>query len=173
MRKGIRWFWVQDVARCHLKWREMKIAQLCLTLCNPMDYIVHGILQATILECIAGPFFRGSSQPRDWTQVSHILGGFFRSWATRETQTVAEAGVNEEANQSSCFQPREGTRVFERIGWSAARFAWRGLCDLGRPPGIMEVSLASNPASSKPLSMASSPPPCTSVCFKEENPIAF
>ena len=52
-------------------------AQLCLTLCNPMDCIVHGILQARILEWVAFPFSRGSSQPRDQTQVSHIAGGFF------------------------------------------------------------------------------------------------
>ena len=46
----------------------MKVAQLCLTLCNPMDYTVHGILQARILEWVAVPFSRGSSQPRDWPQ---------------------------------------------------------------------------------------------------------
>ena len=45
---------------------------------------VHGILQARILEWVAFPFCRGSSQPRDRTQVSHIAGGFFTSWATRE-----------------------------------------------------------------------------------------
>ena len=45
----------------------MKVGQLCLTLCNPMDYTVHGILQARILEWVAFPFFRGSSQPRDQT----------------------------------------------------------------------------------------------------------
>ena len=33
---------------------------------------------------VAFPFSRGFSQPRDWTQVSHIAGGFFTSWATRE-----------------------------------------------------------------------------------------
>ena len=49
-----------------------------------MDYTVHGILQARILEWVAVPFSRGSSQPRDWTQVSLIAGGFFTSWATRE-----------------------------------------------------------------------------------------
>ena len=54
--------------------------------CNPMDYTIHGILQAGILEWVAFPFSRGSSQPRDWTQVSHIAGGFFTSWATREAQ---------------------------------------------------------------------------------------
>ena len=58
---------------------EVKVAQSCLTLCKPMDCIVHGILQARILEWVAFPFFRGSSQPRDRTQVSRIAGGFFTS----------------------------------------------------------------------------------------------
>ena len=46
--------------------------------------IVHGILQGRILEWVAVPFSRGSSQPRHQTQVSHSAGGFFTSWATRE-----------------------------------------------------------------------------------------
>ena len=64
--------------------RKVKVAQLYLTLCDPMDYTVHAILQARILEWVAFPLFRGSSQPRDRTQVSCIAGGFFTSWATRE-----------------------------------------------------------------------------------------
>ena len=55
------------------------VAQLCLTLCDPMDYVVHGILQATILEWVAFPFFRESSQPKDQTQISCIAGRFFIS----------------------------------------------------------------------------------------------
>ena len=51
---------------------------------NSMDCIVRGILKARILEWVAFPFSRGSSQPRDWTQVSHIAGGFFTNWAIRE-----------------------------------------------------------------------------------------
>ena len=52
-----------------------------------MDCVVHGILQARILEWVAFPFSRGSSQPRDRTQgLSHIVGKFFTSWATREAQ---------------------------------------------------------------------------------------
>ena len=43
---------------------KVKVAQLCLTLCDPMDCI-HGILQARILEWVAFPFSRGSSQPRN------------------------------------------------------------------------------------------------------------
>ena len=59
--------------------KQMKVAQLCLTLCDPMDCIVHGILQARILEWIAFPFSRRSSQPRDQTQVSRIADRFFTS----------------------------------------------------------------------------------------------
>ena len=51
---------------------------------QPMDYTVPGILQARILEWVAFPFSRGSFQPRDRAQVSHIAGGFFTSRATRE-----------------------------------------------------------------------------------------
>ena len=47
-----------------------------------------GILQVRILEWVAMPSSRGPSQPRDWTQVSHIAGGFFTVWATRETPKV-------------------------------------------------------------------------------------
>ena len=56
-----------------------KVAQSCLTLCDPMDDTVHGILQARILEWVAFAFSRGSSQPRDQTQVSRIAGSFFTS----------------------------------------------------------------------------------------------
>ena len=44
---------------------KVKVAQLRLTLCDPKDYTVHGIPQARILEWVAFPFSRGSSQPRD------------------------------------------------------------------------------------------------------------
>ena len=53
-------------------------------LCNLTDYTVHGILQARTLEWAAFPFSRGSSQPRDGTQVSRIAGGLFTSWAMWE-----------------------------------------------------------------------------------------
>ena len=54
-----------------------KSLQLCLTLCNTMDYnlpdsSVHGILQARILDWVAMPSSRGSSWPRDWTRISYI-----------------------------------------------------------------------------------------------------
>ena len=63
------------------------VIQACLTLCDPMDPIrllCPWIVQARILEWVAMPSSRGSSQPRDWTQVSSIAGGFFPTWTTRE-----------------------------------------------------------------------------------------
>ena len=62
------------------------VTQSCLTLCDPMDcsppgFSVHGILQARMLEWVAMPSSRGSSQPRDRTQVSYISGRFFTIWA--------------------------------------------------------------------------------------------
>ena len=56
---------------------KVKVTQSCLTLCDPMDYTVHGILQARVLEWAAFPFSRGSPQPRGPTQVSCIAGRFF------------------------------------------------------------------------------------------------
>ena len=61
---------------------KVKVVQLSLTLCDPMDRSppgssVRGILQGRILTWVAIPFSTGSSQPRDQTQVSRIAGGFF------------------------------------------------------------------------------------------------
>ena len=60
---------------------KAKVAQLCLTLHDPMDYTVQRILQVRILEWVVVPVSRGFFQPRDC-----ITGGFFTSWATREAQ---------------------------------------------------------------------------------------
>ena len=65
-----------------VKWKSLSRVQLC----DPMDYTVHGILQAKTLEWVAFPFSRGSSQLRDQTQVSCIAGRFFTSWAIKEAQ---------------------------------------------------------------------------------------
>ena len=58
---------------------KMKVIQLCLTLGDPMDYTVPGILQARILEWVAIPLSMEFFQPRDQTQVSCIADGFFTS----------------------------------------------------------------------------------------------
>ena len=65
---------------------KVKVAQSCPTFYDPLYYTVPGILQARMWEWVAFPFSRGSAQPRDWTQVSHIAGRFFTNWATWEAQ---------------------------------------------------------------------------------------
>ena len=67
---------------------KVLVAQSLPTLCGPMDYVapgssVHGIFQARILEWVALPFSRGSSQPRDRTWVSSTAGRYFTVWATK------------------------------------------------------------------------------------------
>ena len=84
---------------------KVKFAQWYPTLCDHMDYTVHGILQARILEWVTFPFSRGSFQPRDRTQVSHIALG-----NPKNTRWVAYPF------SSRSFQPRNRT-------WSPALHA--------------------------------------------------
>ena len=76
-----------------LKWS--KVAQSCPTLCAPMDCSlpgssIHGLFQVRVPKCVAISFSRGSSQPRDQTQVTQIVGRCFTIWATREVPCHAE-----------------------------------------------------------------------------------
>ena len=66
--------------------------------------VVHGILQARILEWVAFPFSRGSFQTRDWTQVSHIASGFFTSWATREAQEYWSGYLHSSMNRYFLYE---------------------------------------------------------------------
>ena len=90
----IKFFVFLAVSKCLILLEvEVLIAQSCPTLCNPMDCSTpgssfHGVLQARILEWVAIPFSRGSSQSRDRTMVSCTAGGFFTIWATREAPLI-------------------------------------------------------------------------------------
>ena len=75
-----------SLGETHYIFKARQVAQLCPTLCDPMDCRVPGILQTRILEQVAFPFSRGSSQRRDQTQVSRIAGRFFTIWAIVEAQ---------------------------------------------------------------------------------------
>ena len=81
------------------------VTQSCPILCDPMDCrlpgsSVHGFLQVRILEWVAIPFSRGSSQPKNRTQVSCIAGRFFTIWATREALWVSWV-ISKARNKSS------------------------------------------------------------------------
>ena len=99
------------------------VAQSCLTLCDPMDYTVHGILQARILEWVAFSLSRGSSQPRDRTQVSHTAGEFFTSWATREAKNT---GVGSLSLLQQIFLTQELNPGLPHCGWILYQLSYQG-----------------------------------------------
>ena len=89
--------WKQWTECAFQKWGESEVkvwvAQLCPTLCNPMDggplgSSVHGIFQARILEWVAIPFSTGSSWPRDRTWVFCMAGRLFTIWTIREARII-------------------------------------------------------------------------------------
>ena len=92
MEIGVELNWQSQTTLPLTAMKESEVAQLCLTLCDPIDYSLpgssaHGIFQARILEWVAISFSRGSSPPGDRTQVSSIAGRRFTIWATREVLT--------------------------------------------------------------------------------------
>ena len=79
-----------------MKWKLF--TQSCPTLqprglCIVPGSSVHGILQARVLGWVAISFSRATSQPRDWTHVSCIVGRFFTVWATRQAHQKAKVAV--------------------------------------------------------------------------------
>ena len=103
---------------------EVKVTQLCPILWDSMDYTVHGILQARILEWAAFPFSRGSSQPSDQTQMSRIAGKFFTSWATREVPWNQRAWLHPILDSSLNSSMAQFCSVF-RFFFLILFFNWR------------------------------------------------
>ena len=81
----------------------MKVVQSCLTLFDPTDCIIHGILQARILECVAFPFSKGSSQPRDQTQVSHNCRQILYQLSCKALKSLSSTLIRK--HQFFCSQP--------------------------------------------------------------------
>ena len=102
----------------------VKVAQACLTLCDPKDYTVHRVLQARRLEWVAFAFSSGYSQPRDQTQVSRIAGGFFTTWDTREAllRTVINVITLENFDRTAHFHER--STYSKSTGVSYFRKSW-------------------------------------------------
>ena len=99
---------------------KLKVTQSCLTLCNPVAYTIYGILQARILEWVAFPFSRESSQPRDFTQVSRIAGRFFTSRATREAlmpSNILQIQTRTEGQTRIVQERVEYTRILAAVKW--------------------------------------------------------
>ena len=107
------------VPKVKMKWSE--VAQLCLTLCDPVDCSlpgssIQGIFQARVLEWVAISFSKWSSQPRDWTQVSSIVGWRFTVWASREVlqrseQLLIKKGANRKPTELRVKKPERLIKV--------------------------------------------------------------
>ena len=97
-------------------WKFFSRAWLFVT-----PWIVNGILQARILEWVAFPSSRVSSQPRDRTQFSCIAGGFFTSWATKEAQLKPYL-VNSQLFSISSSKPRKGHNFKGMVSWGTVEF---------------------------------------------------
>ena len=147
---------------------------LCLTLCNPMDCSlpgssIHGILQARILEWVAIPSSRGSSQLRDWTQVSHTAGRFFTVWVTREAcsfldplqLSVSWLWPFISANPSPPGWPVFHFKPFQ-ISSSSLPLSFQPLWNLCLCPPLWAVA-----GSVKPTSLSSKKPSITVNCWTE------
>ena len=86
--------WLYFCTKKRWKWKSLSRVWLFVTLCT----VVHRIFQARILEWVAFPFYRGSSQPKNRTRVSCSAGRFFTNWAImkhyfcRERQKLVSAG---------------------------------------------------------------------------------
>ena len=113
-----------------------EVAQLCPTLCYPVEYSppgssVHGIFQARILKWVAISFSMGSSQPRDRTQVSRIAGRCFNLWATREAlhqaklaKCIFTKGKSMQKHKGKSQQERQFVKhVYMK--WDAGSWNWR------------------------------------------------
>ena len=101
-------------------WRWVLVVQLCLTLCDRMNCSppgtsVIGISQARILEWIAIPYSRRSSQSRAWPQVSWVAGRFFTIWATREAHSYF-FGMADTVNALSRFNWNRGYNFTTLLG---------------------------------------------------------
>ena len=117
------------------------VAQSCPTLCDPMDwsllgFSVYGILQARILEWVATPSSRDTSQPRDRTLVSFLTGIFFTVWATGTSPSPrrdyyghrAHVGVYWKRLTLPRVERREGSdRETSRWGWHL-KMVLKNLC---------------------------------------------
>ena len=95
----------------------MKVAQSCLIFFDPVDYTVHGILKARILEWVTVPFSRGSSQLRDLTQVSCIAGRVLKNSATREAHVCGGTDINEHFAQTVKNLPGVQETWVHPLGW--------------------------------------------------------
>ena len=92
-------------------------------------FSVHGIFQARVLEWVAISFSRRSSRPRDWTQISCIVGRCFTVWATREVFFLA----NSQPTPRHLSKPSQDQQSCLATQWLTTG-AWASPAEIQRAP---------------------------------------
>ena len=125
------------------------LSQSCPTLFNPMNCSlpgssVHGILQARILEWVATSFFRGSSKPRDRTQVFCIAGIFFTLWTIREalsTQFCCKPKIvlQKKKNKKTVYKKKKKKKKGQAQNVQGGAGVWSGELIVAEPGTRMEI----------------------------------
>ena len=116
----------------------MKAPQSCPTLGNSMDYRVHGILQARILEWVTFPFSKGSSEPRDWTLLTspNINWNLLVAWLGQVIYSFSVKVYSFDKIFQS-FLERDFSRFNEMLQWKQLALIWH----YGYPVNIFSSSL--------------------------------
>ena len=119
----ILWYWGQFTIKVMHATFTFLFFQSCPTLSGPVDYTVPGILQARIREWAAFPSSRGSSQPRDWTQVSYIAGGSLPVELQGEPQNT---GVGRLSLLQQIFLTQELNQGLLHCRWILYQLSYQG-----------------------------------------------
>ena len=106
----------------------MEVPQSCPTLCDSMDYTVHGILQARILEWVAFPFSRGCSHPRteaSWCSYDHLKSSQPPADSTVDWRCLGTCWLNEASwLQPSTAQTRRAAQLTQRLLSNESHYIW-------------------------------------------------
>ena len=134
--KELWWFYCTE--------SESEVSQLCPALCDPMDcslpgFSVHGIFQARILEWVAISFSRGSSWPRDWTQVSHIVSRCFTGkphWIV-----INHTYIRRTVCQEKFFHDSYNNPLLNRVYWNLVTYVGNYFCLHKNNESLLDDSL--------------------------------
>ena len=148
-----------------LKEEKVKVAQSYPTLCDLMDCSVHGILQTRLMEWVAFPFSRGSSQPWNRTQISCIAGKVFTSWATKEAQEYWSGSLS---FLQQIFPTQESNQGLLPCMWLLYQLSFQG-----SPWTCLEASLCQLPFSWSQVQRLSAVKHLEIICCNRDARLAY
>ena len=159
------------------KWKaKVNVAQWCPALCDPVDYAVHGILQARALERVASPFSRGSSQPKGNSQgerspemlyylEKEMQASFTIVNREQGTSFWAELLVRESIAKEEVQIPgRMDVVDKEKESWKRHQLIYHLLVAVVQPVSRVRPFATHGPQHARPLCLPLSPKVCSNPC---------